>query len=80
MSNPSDLGPPLSCPTCSSYEINTWTTRFPFIFAGHCYHCNNNITSTGKITFYQCVCCPPYATTAATVGYTSRFPCKHKDS
>ncbi len=80
MSHSSDLGPPLSCPTCSSSEINTQATRFPFIFAGHCYRCNNNCTSTGIITFYQCVCCPPDATTAATVGYTSRFPCKHKDS
>jgi len=80
MSNSSDLGPPLSCPTCASYEINTWTTSFPFIFAGFCYHCNNNCTSTEKITFYQCVCCPPYATKAATVGYTPRFPCQHKDS
>ena len=35
---------------------------------------------SGKITFYQCVCCPPYATKAATVGYTPRFPCEHKKS
>ena len=80
MSHSSYLGPPLSCPTCLSHEINTWTTRFQFIFAGFCYHCNNNSTSQDKITFYQCVCCPPYATTAATVGYTPRFPCLHKKS
>ena len=55
-------------------------TKFPFIFAGFCYHCNNNCTSQDEITFYQCVCCPPYETRAATIGYTPRFPCLHKDS
>ena len=80
MRHSSYLGPPLSCPTCFSQEINTRTTRVPFIFAGFCYHCNNNCTSQEKITFYRCVYCPPYATTAATVGYTPRFPCRHNES
>ena len=80
MSHTSVPLPPSSCPKCSSKEINIGVTKFPFIYTGFCYHCNNNRTSQDKITFYQCVCCIPYETRAATIGYTSRFPCCHKVS
>ena len=78
MSHTSVPLPPSSCPKCSSKEINIGLTKFPFIYAGFCHHCNNNRTSQDEITFYQCVCCPPYETRAATIGYTPRFPCYHK--
>ena len=80
MSHSSFLVPPPSCPTCLSKEINIWPTHFPFIFAGFRYHCNNNRTSQDEITFYQCVCCPPYVTKGATVGYTPQFLCQHNES
>ena len=72
--------PPSSCPTCSSKEINNILTSYPFIFSGFCFHCNNICTSTKKLTFYQCVCYPPFNTRAATIGFESRFPKNHKDS
>ena len=80
MSHSFFLVPLLSCPTYLSKEINIWLTHFPFIFAGFCYYCNNNLTSQDKFAFYQCVCCPSHETKAATVGCTPQFPCLHKNA
>ena len=80
MSHSSFLVPPLSCPACPSKKINTCQTNFSFIFAGLCYHCNNNCTSQEEITFYQFICYLSYETRAATIGYTAKFSCLHKYS
>ena len=80
MSHTSVPVPPSSCCTCLSKEINNIPTSYPFIFSGFCFHCNNICTSTKKLTFYQCVCCPPFNTLAATIGFEPRFTKNHKDS
>ena len=72
--------PLLSCPRCSSNEVNTIPRSYQFMFSGICLLCDNNCSSTKRLSFYQCVCCPPFNTRAATVGFDPQFSKTHKDS